>query len=134
MTEDDAIQPRVNAAWWMTLSAALIVFGSTTAGFAAESSRNPLEPVDTSSPRATFLAFLDNAEKAYRSWRLHAGAAETDAQVRRALRTLDLRQVGEALFYEIGIADALYLYETLSRIDPPPLDSIPTRLRLRLSA
>ncbi len=125
MTEDDAIQPRVTAAWWMSLPAALIIFGSTTAGVAAESSRNPLEPVDTSSPRATFLAFLDNAEKAYRSWRLHAGAAETDAQVRRALRTLDLRQVGEALFYEIGIADALYLYETLARIDLPPLHSIP---------
>jgi hypothetical protein len=45
--------------------------------------------------------------------------------VRRALRTLDLRQVGEVLFYEIGIADALYLYETLSRIDLSPLDSIP---------
>ena len=125
MTEGGAVELRVTAAWWMTLSAALIIFGSTTAGVAAESSRNPLEPVDTSSPRATFLAFLENTERAYRSWRMHAGAAETDAQVRRALRTLDLRQVGEALFYAIGIADALYLYETLNRIDLPPLNSIP---------
>ncbi len=110
----------------MTLLAALvIIFGSTTASLAADSDRNPLEPVDTSSPRATFLAFRDNTEKAYRSWLLRAGAPETDAQVRRALRTLDLRQVGEALSYEIGIADALYLSETLNRIDLPPLDSIP---------
>jgi MscS family membrane protein len=41
------------------------------------------------------------------------------------LRTLDLPDVGEALLFGIGIADALYLYETLSRIDLPPLDSIP---------
>ncbi len=62
---------------------------------------------------------------AYRSWLSRAGAAQTDAQVRRALRTLDLPDVGEALLFEIGIADALYLYETLSRIDLPPLDAIP---------
>ncbi len=107
------------------LAALAIMFGSMTASLAADSNRNPLEPVDTSSPRATFLAFRDNTEIAYRSWLARAGAAQTDAQARRALRTLDLPDVGEALLFEIGIADALYLYETLSRIDLPPLDSIP---------
>jgi MscS family membrane protein len=125
MTEGDAVRPRVTAAWWTPLLAALVIVGSTTVSVAAESSRNPLEPVDTSSPRATFLAFLDNTEKSYRSWLLRKDAAETDAQARRALRTLDLRYVGEALLFEIGIADALYLYETLNRIDLLPLDSIP---------
>jgi MscS family membrane protein len=124
MTEGGAVELRVTAAWWIPLLAALVIMGSTTASIAAESSRNPLEPVDTSSPRATFLAFRDNLEKAYRSWLLREGT-ETDAQARRALRTLDLRHVGEALLMEIGIADALYLYETLNRIDLPPLDSIP---------
>lgn len=110
----------------MTLLAALvIIFGSITASLAADSNRNPLEPVDTSSPRATFVAFRDNTETAYRSWLLREDVAQTDAQVRRVLRTLDLGQVGEALSYGIGIADALYLYETLSRIDLPPLESIP---------
>jgi hypothetical protein len=50
-----------------------------------------------------FLPFSTNTEKAYRSWLLRSGAPETDAQVRRALRTLDLRQVGEALFYESAL-------------------------------
>jgi MscS family membrane protein len=123
MTENAAIRPRVP--WWLTLLAALAIFGSTTtASVGAESNRNPLEPVDTSSPRATFLAFRDNMEKAHRSWLLREGA-EADAQGRRVLRTLDLRHVGEALLQEIGMADALYLYETLNRIDLPPVDSIP---------
>jgi hypothetical protein len=108
------MQPQVNPAWWMTLLAALVILGSTTASVAAESSQNPLEPVDKSSPRATFAAFRDNTEKASRSWLLREVAAETDAQAKRALRTLDLRHVGEALLYEIGIADALYLFETES--------------------
>ena len=107
------------------LAGLVMLLCSTTAGGAAQSPRNPLEPVDTSSPRATFLAFRDNTELAYRSWLAREGAAQTDAQIRRALRTLDLPDVGEALLFGIGIADALYLYETLSRIDLPPLDAIP---------
>ena len=115
MTEDGAIQPRVTAAWWMTLLAALVMLGSTTASIAAESSRNPLEPVDTSSPHATFLAFRNNMEKAYRSRPLREGT-ETDAQAQTGAPYADLRHVGEALLMEIGVADALYLYETLNWI------------------
>jgi hypothetical protein len=111
MTENGATQPRATATWRMTLAAALAIFGSTTASVSAEPGPNPLEPVDTSSPRATFFAFRDSIENAYRSWLLREGA-EADAQGRRALRTLDLRHVGEALLHEIGMADALYLYET----------------------
>ena len=124
MTGNHTIQPRVTATWSMMLLAALVILGSTTAGVAAEPGRNLLEPVDTSSPRATFLAFRDHVEKAYRSW-LSRERAGTDAEGRRALRTLDLRHIGEALLREIGLADALYLYETLNRIDLPPPASIP---------
>ena len=123
MTENGTTQPKVIATWWTTLLAALVVLGST-ASVAAEPDKKPLEPVDTSSPRATFLAFRDPVEKAYRSW-LSRERAEADAQGGRALRTLDLRHIGEALLREIGMDDALYLYETLNRIDLPPLASIP---------
>ena len=115
------------------LAALVIIFGSTTASLAAAPNRNPLEPVDTSSPRATFVAFRDNTETAYRSWLLREGVGQTDAQARRALRTLDLGQVGEALSYAIGIADALYLYETLSRMTCRYSMRSPTRRRLQLS-
>lgn len=87
--------------------------------------QNPLQPVDTSSPRATFLAFRDFTEKAYRAWRLREGVTETVAEGRHALRTLDLSHIGKALIEEVGVADALYLYETLSRIDLPPTEAIP---------
>ena len=127
------IQPRVTATWSMMLLAALVILGSTTAGVAAEPGRNLLEPVDTSSPRATFLAFRDHVEKAYRSW-LSRERAGTDAEGRRALRTLDLRDIGEALLREIGLADALYLYETLNRIDLPPPARSPMRRRSRRGA
>ena len=124
MTENRTTQPKVIATWWVILLAALVISGSTTASLAVEPDKNPLEPVDTSSPRATFVAFRNSMENAYRSWQLREGS-EADAQGRRALHTLALRQVGEALLHEVGMADALYLYETLNRIDLPLLDSIP---------
>lgn len=86
---------------------------------------NPLQPVDTSSPRATLAAFLDHTEKAYRAWRLREGDATMEAQARKALRALDLSQIGEALLQEVGVANALYLYETLNRIELPPPEAIP---------
>ena len=66
-------------------------------------------PVDTSSPRATLRSFLANVGEAYERWRNRSGRAETLVPAQRALHTLDLRHVGEALIFEIGIDSALYL-------------------------
>ncbi len=104
---------------------ALLWLGVATSGLAAEADPNPLQPVDTSSPRSTFLAFRENVEAAYRRWRLRESRQETEVETRRAFRTLDLSGIGDALLEEIGIGDALYLYDTMNRIDLPPLEQIP---------
>src|SRR5687767_118618 len=103
----------------------LLWLAALAPAFAAEPATNLLAPVDTSSPRGTFLAFRDNLEQAYRRWRLREGGAGTIIPATRALRTLDLRDVGDALLAEIGFGEAIYLLETLNRIDLPPLAAIP---------
>lgn len=84
-----------------------------------------LQPVDTSSPRATFQELRDNLEVAYQQWRLRQGSRAPAQAARRAVRTLDLGNIGDALAEEIGLAAALLLYETTSRIDLPPVAEIP---------
>ena len=111
---------RISVASCRLLLTALLWLSVATSGVAAEADSNPLQPVDTSSPRSTFLAFRENTEAAYRRWRLREGRMATEVEVRRAFRTLDLSRIGEALLEEIGIGDALYLYDTMNRIDLPP--------------
>ena len=125
MTTDGRFHRRVPATPWRLLLTALLWLGVATSGLAAETDPNPLQPVDTSSPRSTFLAFRENVEAAYRRWRLRESRQETEVEIRRALRTLDLSGVGDALLEEIGIGNALYLYDTMNRIDLPPLEQIP---------
>jgi hypothetical protein len=106
------------------LTLLLSLFGPAPA-LTATRPASVLQPVDTSSPRATFQEFRDNLEKAYRQWRLRQGSMAPMQAARRALRTLDLGNVGDALADEIGLEAALYLYETTSRIDLPPPAEIP---------
>ena len=92
----------------------------------------PLKPVDTSSPRATLTGFLTQLDEIWRSlqtsdWdsprrelstKILAGAA-------RALRTLDLTEVAPSARTEVGYDAGTFLYETLSRIELPPVNEIP---------
>ncbi|MGD9510500.1 MAG: mechanosensitive ion channel family protein, partial [Geminicoccaceae bacterium] len=95
-------------------------------GASAQPAENsPLAPVDTSSPRATFQSFRSNVEKAYRRWRRHESFSQTEDYAERFLRTLDLTHIGAALRAEVGVDDALYLYDTISRIGVPTEGSIP---------
>jgi MscS family membrane protein len=94
-------------------------------GSAATQAASALQPVDTSSPRATFREFRDNLEEAYRYWRQRGNRTTSMEAAKRALRTLDLGNVGGALVEEVGLDAALYLYETTSRIELPPVAEIP---------
>jgi MscS family membrane protein len=106
------------------LTLLLSLLGPTSA-LTATRPASVLQPVDTSSPRATFQEFRDNLENAYRQWRLRQGSMAPMQMARRALRTLDLANIGDALVEEVGLGAALYLYETTSRIDLPPPAEIP---------
>jgi MscS family membrane protein len=98
----------------------------------AKAKPHPLEPLDTSSPRATlssFLAEVDQAWRVYRDQYWHAPSNELNTRINqiaaRALRTLDLSQVAPSARVEVGYDAGTFLYETLSRIELPALEDIP---------
>ena len=75
--------------------------------------------------RATYESFREDVERAYRSWRLRENVSQTRSLAERALRTMDLGGIGDALRQEVGVGDALFLYDTISRVGPPDPASIP---------
>jgi MscS family membrane protein len=108
--------------------------------FATEA--NPLQPIDTSSPRATLQGFLDTTNKSYAektsllntyltSQRLFLAPGEVAAlrdslgRVESAERTLDLSELPPATVRESSRRLILQLKEILDRIGLPPFESIP---------
>lgn len=94
--------------------------------------RHPLAPVDTSSPRATLQGFLqevDTVWKIYRGQYWDSPSKELNQEIfniaARALRTLDLSEVAPSARIEVGYDAGTFLYETLSRIELPPIEQIP---------
>ncbi len=104
--------------------------------------RYRLRPVAALSPRSTLEGFLDSVNRA------HALVMDADAALRttpptmtkeaareveltainlleRAVSTLDLSQVPEAIRQDVGIETALQLKEIFDRTQLPPVDSIP---------
>ena len=98
----------------------------------AVSADRPLEPVDTSSPRATLTGLLINADRTleqlggeYRTAPSYKLLSQGMVSLRRALATLDLSQTPPNNRIEFGLDGATYLYEVLSRLELPPPDAIP---------
>ncbi len=99
----------------------LWIFGNTAG---AAQSVHPLAPPDTSSPRATLKTFLDGMNNAVRAYKAgHRTQAKAFAE--QAARCLDLEKEPPALRYVLGFYAALYLKETLDRIEIPPYADIP---------
>ncbi|MEN8800510.1 MAG: mechanosensitive ion channel family protein [Thiogranum sp.] len=102
----------------------LVIAGTAGAG-------HPLEPIDTSSPRATFQSFLAVTEEAgrlYTEYRDAPSPATQNAFLQiedKAVRLLDLSQVPPAVWSEAGFATFLLLWEVTARIELPGLDEIP---------
>ena len=94
--------------------------------------QHPLEPVDTSSPRATLNSFMDNM---HATWTLVSGEYWHSPNLKlftqgiglagRALRTLDLSQTSPTTRVEVGYDGATFLYEVLLRLPLPPQQDIP---------
>lgn len=112
------------AAVWLL---ALCFFG-TTAG--ATGQVHPLAPPDTSSPMVTLKTFLDTVNDAVRAYK--AGRKDEAVDLaQRAARCLNLEKEPPALRYVLGFYTALYLKETLDRIEIPPYDRIPDAQTVR---
>jgi MscS family membrane protein len=94
--------------------------------------RYPLEPIDTSSPRATLTGFLSSIDAVWQIYRddyWHSPSRELHNRIftiaAGALRTLDLSEVAPSARIEVSYDAGTYLYETLSRIELPPIEEIP---------
>ena len=127
----------------LTLLCWMLVFSAFAGPAAAEEPfESPLQPPDTSSPRATLRSLLDNVQEAYEvlmpvyaSYRadpsLFPPESARDAEARaaealeRAVRTLNLSEVSRALTPKVGLERALLLKEVLDRVPLPPFDAIP---------
>ena len=93
--------------------------------------RHPLEPLDTSSPRATFesfLAVIEETTKRFYEYRDSPSQATMAAlfQMRdRFKRLLDLSEVPPAAREEVGVETIRLLWGVIARLDLPALDEIP---------
>jgi len=99
---------------------------------ASASNLFPLEPPDTSSPRATLESFLTYTDK------LYAAALESDDDValerefmQRAERCFDLSQVPPTLRAEVAVESVLMLREIFDRMQLPAMDDVPDKLLVR---
>jgi MscS family membrane protein len=119
-----------------------VLLGRSTSAAAAD--LNPLAPVDTSSPRATFRGFTAIVDEAYRRMkelresyfatdRLYLTPEERQIQIETikgaatAAEYLDLSLVAPVLKRTVAFERILQLNEILDRIDVPPFDQIPDR-------
>jgi MscS family membrane protein len=103
----------------------LLSVGSTAGAW------HPLEPPDTSSPRATiesFLALVEAAAERYSEYR-QSPSPETYSRIsevaRKAEGLLDLSQVPPAARSEESLDTLLLLWEVIARIELPELAEIP---------
>jgi MscS family membrane protein len=117
------------AAVFPALAVAAVAVGDEA--FAVEgTSRHPLAPPDTSSPRATLGSFLTDANAAWRAY-LESGeeeegeAADPARHVRRAVRTIDLSQVAPVQRDEVGTVTLILLLDVFNRIALPSPKYLP---------
>jgi len=90
---------------------------------------HPLEPPDTSSPRATLYSFINYAEK---QWLLASDREiRTVANNDRGLRTLDVSKLPPAVQDDAALEAGLLLFDVFNRISIPEAEEIPDALQVK---
>ncbi|GKT30657.1 mechanosensitive ion channel family protein, partial [Aduncisulcus paluster] len=92
----------------------------------------PLEPPDTSSPRATLTSFIHYTDKLYEE----ATAAKEDLFLarefmQRAERCFDFSMVPPTLLSDVSVESVLRLREILDRIELPDLADVPDKSEVK---
>lgn len=85
----------------------------------------PLQPPDTSSPRAMLESFMHYTSKGVEAYRRGGDAATILAWFKRAERCLDLSEVSPDRRQNVSNEAGLLLYEILNRVGLPEYASIP---------
>jgi MscS family membrane protein len=100
--------------------------GAAPHGFAVEGYVSPLEPADTSSPRATLETFRKNFESAFRDfYRLNEFDLYDRTSQARALRTLDTSKLPPVQATRLAKEKIILLNEILDKVKLPPYEEIP---------
>ena len=103
---------------------------------------HPLEPPDTSNPRATLQNFIDSMQEAsevfnalmttyrgqpglYFSPAAEEQHAQMNSFMRRARKSLNLSETAPTIKNKVGLESQLLLKEIFDRIELPPLESVP---------
>ena len=86
---------------------------------------NPLQPTDTSSPRATLESFQQTSQRMVQLHRDRRSPTVVDQAVAKVLDTLDLSAFPYLHRIDQGVERAALLLEVLARIALPPLGEIP---------
>jgi MscS family membrane protein len=98
---------------------------------AIASTDDPLAPLDTSGPQATYLSFveqtsvIEQAALAYATERTFENQARLFHGFRKLARLFDLSEVAPAEQEETVAQSWAYLADILARIDAPDLETIP---------
>jgi MscS family membrane protein len=117
-----------NPLFWLTILVSL----SVTAIAPGQDAANPLKPLDRSSPRAALKTFLDSVD-ATGSFLVNdyipspslANIRHVRSLADNIVQSLDPSELPPAYRRKGAVAAALALYETLSKIQLPPFESIP---------
>lgn len=97
----------------------------TAASAAADTDRYPLDPPDTSSPRATLESFIASMNEAHQAYVSGASGELFARSFLNAVACLDLSEAPVSLHGDVGGYTVLLLKEILDRIDVPEPDAIP---------
>lgn len=113
---------------WLSVLFIVTALGAASHAFAAEPLEyvSPLEPPDTSSPRATLKTFRENFERAFRKYYELRIPEEIDrAAQARVLRTLDQSKLPPVQARRIAAETSMLLSEVLDKVKLPPWEEIP---------
>jgi MscS family membrane protein len=104
----------------------LLALGVAPHASASEEIISPLEPADTSSPRATLKSFRENYDRAMRDYYEFRLRDLVDRAARvRALRTLDSSKLPPAQARRLAGEAMILLYEVLDKVELPPYEEVP---------
>jgi len=97
----------------------------------AHAQENPLEPLDASSPQATYLSFVEQIDvleellSTYQRNRTEANQAAYVAELSRIEHLFDFSEVSDANQDEAAVVSFTTLADILNRIPPPDVGDIP---------
>ncbi|MFH1913513.1 MAG: mechanosensitive ion channel family protein [Pseudomonadota bacterium] len=123
------MRPTISVRLFVPVCLALVLASGVCA--ASPLTMFPLEPPDTSSPRATFESFIKYSDAFYDAMDQAADEREVFEARQRAERCFDLSEVAPSIRRDVALESVLRLSEILDRIPVPDPADIPDAEEVR---